>query len=100
MPQRKGARQNYNKPKRPAPKPSAPREPSRPLPRTVAVIYGKPFIVIEDEKKQTFSYSGGAWVPYSMTIAQCREHCQVKELSQKVNRMTRYEIRCPEPTDA
>lgn len=59
------------------------------------VVYGKPFIVMEDEQHNTFVYSGGAWTPHSMTMAECRQECQVKELPQKVNRMTRYEVRSP-----
>jgi hypothetical protein len=59
------------------------------------VVYGKAFIIMEDEQKNTFIYEGGAWVPHSSSIAECRQTCQVKELPQKVNRMTRYEIRCP-----
>jgi hypothetical protein len=71
------------------------REPARPLARSIPIEYGKPFILLEDESKNTFEFKGGAWVPYALSIAQCREECQVKELPQKVNRMTRYEIRCP-----
>src|SRR5262245_60836258 len=59
------------------------------------VVYGKPFILMEDESRNTFVFSGGAWKPYEMSIAECRAEYQVKELPQKVNRMTRYEIRCP-----
>lgn len=59
------------------------------------VIYGKPFTLLEDENKMTFEFNGGSWVPYAMTIAECREQCQVQELPQKVNRMTRYQIRLP-----
>jgi hypothetical protein len=59
------------------------------------VVYGKAFIVLEDETKGTFEYEKGAWVPYSMSIAECRRECLVKELPQKVNRMTRYEVRLP-----
>ena len=59
-------------------------------------MYGKPFTLLEDESKATFQFSKGAWVPYAMTIAECLENnCQVKELPQKVNRKTRYEVRCP-----
>ena len=57
--------------------------------------YGKPFVLMEDEQKNTFAYKAGAWIPHAMSIAECRQNCQVKELPQKVNRMTRYEIRCP-----
>jgi hypothetical protein len=60
-----------------------------------AVVYGDPFIVLEDEDKNTFIYEGGAWVPYSASIAECRKTCQVRELPQRVNRKIRYEIRCP-----
>jgi hypothetical protein len=63
--------------------------------KKIPVVYGQPFILLEDEQKNTFEYKGGAWVPHTMTIAQCRVDCQVKELSQKINRMTRYEIRSP-----
>jgi len=59
------------------------------------VEYGKPFTLLEDENKMTFEFNHGTWVPYEMTIAQCRQNFQVKELPQKVNRMTRYEVRRP-----
>jgi hypothetical protein len=58
-------------------------------------LYGKAFIVLEDAQKQTFVYKSGAWSAFSMSIAECRQDCQVKELPQKVNQMTRYEVRCP-----
>ena len=62
------------------------------------IQYGKPFILLEDASKNTFGYQGGAWIPHSMTIAECRQDdCQVTELPQKVNNMTRYEVRCPLP---
>ncbi|MBL9095212.1 MAG: hypothetical protein JNL96_28595 [Planctomycetaceae bacterium] len=57
--------------------------------------YGKPFILLEDEKKNTFEFQGGSWVAYPRSVAECRIDCDVKELSQKVNRMTRYEVRLP-----
>lgn len=59
------------------------------------VEYGAPFIVMEDRDKNTFSYDGAAWVPYEMTMADCRLQCQVKVLPQKVNGKTRYEVRAP-----
>src|ERR1041384_8307864 len=68
--------------------------------KKIPVNYGKPFIVMEDEQKNVFVFKGGSWVPYALTIVECKQECQVKELPQKVNRMTRYEIRCPLPTDA
>ncbi len=57
--------------------------------------YGKPFILLEDDSYNTFEYSAGAWVPYALSIAQCRQDFLVKELPQKVNGKTRYEVRCP-----
>ncbi len=62
------------------------------------VTYGKPFIVMEDTDKNTFAYNGSAWVPYSLSMDQCRSECQVKVLPQKVNGKTRYEVRAPVPT--
>jgi hypothetical protein len=64
--------------------------------RQAPVVYGKAFIVLEDEQKNTFIYKAGAWVPHSASIKECRETCQVKQLPQRVNKMIRYEIRCPE----
>ena len=57
--------------------------------------YGKPFVLLEDGNKHTFQFLRGAWVPYPKNIAECRQDCDVKELAQKVNQMTRYEVRCP-----
>jgi hypothetical protein len=58
-------------------------------------VYGKAFTLLEDEQKNAFEYRSGAWVPYAMTIAQCREEGEVKQLPQKINKMTRYEVRLP-----
>ncbi len=58
-------------------------------------VYGKPFILLEDREKNTFEYASGAWVPYPMSIAECRKECMVKEMPQKVNDKTRYEVRLP-----
>jgi hypothetical protein len=63
--------------------------------KKIPVVYGKPFTLLEDEQKKTFEFKAGSWIPYLMSIAECRQTCQVNELPQKVNRMTRYEIRCP-----
>ena len=52
---------------------------------------------MEDATKNTFEFKLGAWVPHIMSIAECRRECIVKELPQKVNGMTRYEIRSPVP---
>ena len=96
MPQKR--RFNHNA--RPSGRPvqAATRSLQRPPPveRPVPVVYGKPFILLEDATKNTFIFKAGTWVPHEASIAQCRETCQVKVLPQQVNRMTRYEIRCPE----
>jgi len=63
--------------------------------RAAPVVYGKPFVVAEDESKNTFVFKGGSWVPHTATIAECRQTCQVKQLPQKLKNMTRYEVRCP-----
>jgi hypothetical protein len=63
--------------------------------RKQPVVYGKPFVVLEDVQRQTFVYNGGQWVPHTKTIAECRTDCQVKELAQKINGMTRYEVCAP-----
>jgi hypothetical protein len=80
-------------------KPSAPASPPAPArPATVRkppTQFGTPFVVLEDANKNTFVYSAGVWVAHSMSIAECRQSCQVKELPQKVNNMSRYEVRCP-----
>jgi hypothetical protein len=68
------------------PEPVAPRGP---------IVYGKPFVVAEDEANNTFVFKGGEWVPYGSSIAECRLTCQVKKLAQAVNNRTRYEVRCP-----
>lgn len=67
-----------------------------PVERPAPVVYGKAFIVAENSAKQTFVFQSGAWAPYTSTIAECRQTCLVKELPQKLNNMTRYEVRCPE----
>lgn len=62
-------------------------------PKFVPKVFGKPYVILEDDRKQTFIYEGGSWVAYSRSIAECRaEMCQVKQLAQKVNNMTRYEV--------
>jgi hypothetical protein len=78
----------------------APIEPPKPLPRSVPKQYGPPFVLMEDDKKQTFSYQSGNWVAYERSIAECRTDCQVKLLAQKVNNMSRYEIRPELPVNA
>jgi hypothetical protein len=58
-------------------------------------VYGKAFILLEDEQKQVFEYRSGAWVPYGSNIVQLKEAAEVKQLPQKINKMTRYEVRLP-----
>ena len=60
------------------------------------VVYGKPFIILEDAEKNTFIYQASAWVPYEASIAQLRLTCLVKVLPQRVGNRTRYEVRFPE----
>ena len=67
-----------------------------PVERVAPTVYGKAFIVAEDAAKNTFYFSQGAWVAYPESIAECRRTCLVKELPQKLNNMTRYEVRRPE----
>ena len=74
---------------------AVPAEPRPVYEKKAPVVYGKPVVVLEDESKNTFEFQQGAWIPFAMSIAECRHECQVKELPQKVNRMTRYEIRRP-----
>ncbi len=83
------------------------KSPSRPRRETVVqelrlriepkppVQYGKAFVLLEDVDLKTFEYVAGAWIPYGLTIRQCRSDCLVKELPQKVNGRTRYEVRSP-----
>ena len=77
----------------------APREVRAPFELKPPTQYGKPLVLLEDSDKNTFEYVAGAWIPYGLTIAQCRHECLVKELPQKVNGNTRYEIRYPIPLE-
>lgn len=81
-------------PRAAAPAP-APVERSAPVERKPPVVYGKPFIVLEDPQKGAFIYRAGQWVADDRTIADYRQDCQVKQLAQKINGMTRYEICAP-----
>jgi hypothetical protein len=67
--------------------------------RKPPTTYGKPFIVLENAHKQAFKYGNGAWQPYELSIAQCRQEGEVKELPQQINNMTRYEVRLPVSED-
>ena len=95
MPQRRHFNQRKQKPAGGAPRYNAPVQARVPLERKAPVQYGTAFVILEDMDKNTFEYAQGAWVPYAMSIAECRRDCQVKELPQKVNGKTRYEIRLP-----
>jgi hypothetical protein len=75
--------------------PPALRTPPTPAERKPPVVYGKPFVVLEDTQKATFIFKSGAWVRHTATIAECRVDCQVKQLPQQINGMTRYEICAP-----
>jgi|GEM_PF-7012331 len=70
--------------------PVVPVEPAAPI------VYSKAFIVAEDAAKNTFYFHGGAWVAYPESIAEAKRTCMVKELPQKLNNMTRYEVRVPQ----
>ena len=65
------------------------------MPKRAPVVYGKAFVLLEDENKNTFVYKNGQWVPHETSVAVYRQECEVDELPQKVNRRTRYEVRCP-----
>lgn len=68
--------------------------------RKAPVVYGKPFIVLEDAQKVAFIYRAGQWVADTKSIAEYRQDCQVKQLAQKINGMTRYEVCAPVSTTA
>ena len=76
-----------------APPPPKPERTFAEYERKEPIQYGKPFILLEDAMKNTFEFKGGQWVAHPMTIHECRQSSQVKELPQKVNGMTRYEVR-------
>ena len=43
--------------------------PAWPTCRKCHVVYGKPFILMEDAEKNTFVYKAGEWVAYEATVA-------------------------------
>ena len=90
-------RHSHKQPKKRATPPpsSGPPEPPRAITKRRPVQYGKPFILLEDANKNTFEFKNGAWVSHPMSIAEYRIESQVKPLPQKVNSMTRYEVRSP-----
>jgi len=95
MPQRRHFNQRKQNMPRSAPRQAPVPVVRAPLERKPPTQYGKAFILLEDEAKNTFEYAQGAWVPYALSIAQCRHDGQVKELAQKIGGKTRYEIRMP-----
>jgi len=96
-----GQRRHFNQTKRQLARSTGPearglKRPPAVIERVQPTVYGKPFILMEDQEKNTFIFKAGAWVPHTASIAECRASCQVKELAQRVNQMIRYEVRCPE----
>jgi hypothetical protein len=94
-----GQRRQHHKHRRAERRTSAPAPAARPA-RTAfeikpPVTYGKPFTLLEDTEKVAFIYSAGQWVRFEKSIAECRVDCLVKELPQKINGMTRYEVAAP-----
>jgi hypothetical protein len=94
-----GQRSHHNnkrqKPRAAAHHPAILKTPPAAVEKKPPVAYGKPFVLLEDNQKDTFIYEAGQWVPHAKTIAECRVDCQVKELAQKINGITRYEICSP-----
>jgi hypothetical protein len=99
-----GKKRRYNDKRHPVrtftPPPPAPERRAAAAERRAKTEYAKPFILLEDANKDTFEFKAGQWTRHSLTIAECRESCLVKELAQKVNGMTRYEVRYPVSPDA
>jgi hypothetical protein len=93
----KKSRPNNNRPKPRVnnSRPAMVRPPIAAPERKAPVTYGKPYTLLENDQKGTFIYKGGQWRPHTVTIAECKQDCQVKELPQKINGMTRYEIHPP-----
>ncbi len=81
------------------PPPPAPERRAAAAERRAKTEYDKPFILLEDSNKDTFEFKAGQWARHAMSIAEYRENSLVKELAQKVNGMTRYEIRYPVSQD-
>jgi hypothetical protein len=92
---------NHHQGKRPkhrggAAPPPAVRTPPTLAERKPPVVYGKPFVLLEDTQKATFIFKSGKWVQHVSSIAECKIDCQVKQLPQQINGMTRYEVCAPE----
>jgi hypothetical protein len=96
---RKNNRNASSRPKGNASRSAAVRPPLVIPAKKAPIQYGKAFVLLEDQQKNTFAYTHGKWSPHPMNIAQWQLSCSVTELPQKLNGMTRYEIRCPLPAD-
>jgi len=66
-----------------------------PRERKPPVRYGPTFIILEDQASNTFHYKAGVWSSHGVSITEYRATSQVKLLPQQINKMLRYEIRCP-----
>jgi len=93
MPQK---HRSNSKPKKRADNPRSARQDMRTTPLAkVVVTYGAPVMLLEDAERNTFEFKAGRWVPFALSIVECRRDGLVKELPQKVNKMTRFEVRLP-----
>ena len=94
-----GQRNNHNRqpPKRrgAASAPSHLKAAPATIPRPKAIEYGKPFVVLEDGRKNVFVIQDGKLVSHATSIADYRRNSRVKEMPQKIKGLTRYEICLP-----
>jgi hypothetical protein len=93
-------RNRYHGAKRQKPRAAAP-PPARAVAAAVEkprpVVYGKPFLVLEDAKKAVFVIKDAQLVAHEKTIAAYRRDSRVQEMPQKIKGLTRYEICSPLP---
>lgn len=97
MGQRNAGDQRRSKSSRNSRNSTAPRAATEGFVRPAPKVFGPPITLLEDSRKVTFEYRNGSWVEFALTIAQCRLDGEVKELPQKINKMTRYQVRLPIP---
>jgi len=64
------------------------------------VEYGKMFMVIEDASKQTFEFKDGEWVPFPLSIAECKREGLVKEPPKKSTSAPATKFGCPSPASS
>ena len=88
---RGGRRQTPHSPSRA----SGPRPVPAPFEKKPPVVYDKPFVLLEDAQKNVFIFKAGQLIQHAKKIAEYRQDSRVKELPQKINDLTRYEIQCP-----